>query len=223
MESDKVASHGPDMGFYPTPGAVSKMETRPSLLVRLRDHLDAEAWQTFVGLYAPLVYQYARRRALQDADAADLTQEVMGEVANDIRSFQYQPERGRFRHWLFTIARRRLTRFQMRRARHPVAGLEPGRPEPAGADEPDAEWNEAFNARVLYMALPRIQSHFEMSSWRVFERVWIERRPAAQVADELSISIEAVYKAKSRILRRLEQEVIEIAEHFSWLDLIESS
>ncbi len=56
------------------------METKPSLLVRLRDPLDAEAWRTFVGLYAPLVYRYGRRRALQDADAADLTQEVMGEV-----------------------------------------------------------------------------------------------------------------------------------------------
>ncbi len=80
-----------------------------------------------------------------------------------------------------------------------------------------------INARVLRVALRRIQSHFEPSSWRVFERVWLEQRSAAEVALELSMSIEAVYMAKSRILRRLEQEVEEIAEHFSWLDVIEAS
>jgi RNA polymerase sigma factor (sigma-70 family) len=199
------------------------METKPSLLVRLRDPLDAESWRTFMELYAPLVYRYGRRRALQDADAADLTQEVMGEVARDIRSFHYQPERGRFRDWLLTIARRRLIRFQSRRARHPLASLGSELPEPTGADEPDPDWNEAFNARVLDVALRRIRPRFEASSWRVFERVWLEHRPAAEAADELSMSIEAVYMAKSRILRRLEEEVEDIAEHFSWLDVIEAS
>ncbi len=91
---------------------VSTMETKPSLLVRVRDPLDAEAWQTFVALYAPLVYRFLRRRSLQDADAADLTQEVMGEVSRAIRSFEYHPERGRFRDWLLLIiTRRRLIRF----------------------------------------------------------------------------------------------------------------
>lgn len=198
------------------------METKPSLLVRLRDPLDAEAWRTFVGLYAPLVYRYGRRRALQDADAADLTQEVMGEVARDIRSFNYQPERGRFRDWLLTIARRRLIRLQSRRARQPLASLESEPPEPAGDDVPDPDWNEAFNARVLRVALQRIRPHFEESSWRAFERVWLEHCPSAEVADELSMSIEAVYMAKSRILRRLKEEVEDLAEHFSWLDAMES-
>jgi RNA polymerase sigma factor (sigma-70 family) len=199
-----------------------EVETKPSLLVRLRDPLDAEAWRMFVGLYAPLVYRYGRRRSLQDADAADLTQEVMAEVARDIRSFNYQPERGRFRDWLLTIARRRLIRFQTRRARNAVASLQTELPEPSADNEPDPEWNEAYNSRVLRVALSRIQSHFEPSSWQVFERVWLEQRSAAEVALELSMSIEAVYMAKSRILRRLEQEVEEIAEHFSWLDVIEA-
>jgi RNA polymerase sigma factor (sigma-70 family) len=202
---------------------VSTMETKPSLLVRLRDPLDADAWQTFVALYAPLVYRFLRRRSLQDADAADLTQEVMGEVSRAIRSFEYQPERGRFRDWLLIITRRRLIRFheQMARKLDLVSGSE--LPEPAGDDAPDQDWNDAFHARVLRVALHRIRPHFEASSWQAFERVWLEHRPAAETADELSLSIEAVYMAKSRILRRLEVEVQDIAEDFSWLDALDAS
>ena len=73
------------------------------------------------------------------------------------------------------------------------------------------------------MALRRIRPHFEASSWRAFERVWLGHNSAAEVADELSMSIEAVYMAKSRILRRLQEEVEDIAEHFSWLDAMEAS
>ena len=69
--------------------------------------------------------------------------------------------------------------------------------------------------------LHRIRPHFEASSWQAFERVWLEHRSAAEAADELSMSIEAVYMAKSRILRRLEEEVQDIAEDFSWLDALE--
>jgi RNA polymerase sigma factor (sigma-70 family) len=88
-------------------------------LVRIRDATDEEAWRTFVAIYAPVVYGYARRQGLQDADAAELTQEVMIEVARAIRSFEYQPERGRFRDWLKTITRRRLLRFDQKQARSP--------------------------------------------------------------------------------------------------------
>ncbi len=91
------------------------MQTRPSLLIRLRDVADADAWRTFVATYAPLVHRFGRRQGLQDADAADLTQDVLGEVCRAIRSFEYEPARGRFRDWLLVITRRRSARFQERR------------------------------------------------------------------------------------------------------------
>lgn len=194
------------------------METRPSLLVRIRDPLDAESWRTFVALYAPLIYRYSRAWGLQDADASDLTQEVLGEVLRGIRSFEYCPERGRFRDWLLLITRRRLIRFHGARARLPVPGLGSEWPEPAGAALPDHDWDAAFNERVLRVALRRIRPGFGSGVWRAFERVWIELCPAAEAADELSMSVEAVYMAKSRVLKRLEEEVREIAEEFSWLD-----
>src|SRR5262245_33915766 len=85
--------------------------TRGSLLVRIRDAGDREAWGQFVDLYAPLVYKFARRRGLQDADAADLTQVVLQAVARARKRLEYDPARGSFRSWLFTVARNKLHNF----------------------------------------------------------------------------------------------------------------
>jgi RNA polymerase sigma-70 factor, ECF subfamily len=196
----------------------SALHTRPSLLVRLRDAADAQAWSAFVEIYAPLIYGFTRRRGLQDADAADVTQEAMAEVARTIRAFEYRPERGRFRDWLLLITRRRLIRFFDRRARRAEDVHQAELLARAEDPTPDPEWSEAFNARVLQAALQRIQPHFEPTTWRAFERVWIENRSAAETAAELSIQVQLVYKAKSRVLKRLEEEVRDIVEDFSWLD-----
>lgn len=83
--------------------------TQLSLLVRLRDARDREAWERFVDLYAPLVFGFVRKRGLQEADAADLTQDVLRQVAQSAKSLVYDPKRGSFRAWLFTVVRNRLT------------------------------------------------------------------------------------------------------------------
>src|ERR1700730_2177248 len=85
--------------------------TRLSLLIRLRDLQDHEAWAQFVGVYAPLIYGYVRKRGLQDADAADLTQACLRQVAAHVGSLEYDPRRGSFRGWLFTIVRNKLRNF----------------------------------------------------------------------------------------------------------------
>src|SRR5262245_8405404 len=85
--------------------------TRPSLLVRIRDARDSEGWSQFVEIYAPLVYGFARRHGLQDADAADVTQDVLRAVARSARRLEYDPRRGSFRGWLFTIVRNELRDF----------------------------------------------------------------------------------------------------------------
>src|SRR3954447_22312110 len=91
-------------------------ETRPSLLARLRDARDRDAWGEFVDLYGPLVYRYGRRQGLQDADAADLTQNVMQALASRL---DYDAARGPFRAWLFGVARRQLLKQIERNQRQP--------------------------------------------------------------------------------------------------------
>src|SRR5437762_6661299 len=86
--------------------------TRASLLVRLRDPRDEAAWVEFIDLYGALVYNYARKQGLQDADAADLGQEVLAAVAGAVGRLEYDPGRGSFRNWLFTVVRRKLSNWR---------------------------------------------------------------------------------------------------------------
>src|ERR1700677_4693243 len=91
--------------------------TRASLVVRIRDPSDHSAWEEFAARYAPLVYRFARKRGLQDADAADVTQDVLQAVAVAIKRLDYDPNRGSFRGWLFIMTRNLLINHLNRQAR----------------------------------------------------------------------------------------------------------
>jgi len=191
-------------------------ETHPSLLLRLRDAHDEQSWRSFVELYAPLIYRCCRRRGLQDADASDVGQEVLTQVARSIRTFEYRPERGRFRDWLGSVVRSKVARFFEREGRLVrVAGGE-GYPADRGpvGDGADPMWEAEFQGHVLRAALGRIRGRFEAHTWRAFEGVWLEGRPALEVAEAVGLPIDAVYLAKSRVLRRLREEVMLLAEDF---------
>ncbi|HYT94077.1 MAG TPA: sigma-70 family RNA polymerase sigma factor [Gemmataceae bacterium] len=91
--------------------------TRASLLVRIRDLEDQQAWSQFVEIYGPVVYGYARKRGLQEADASDLTQDVLRAVAAAASHLEYDATKGLFRSWLYTVARNKLHNFHAARAR----------------------------------------------------------------------------------------------------------
>jgi RNA polymerase sigma factor (sigma-70 family) len=185
----------------------SESDTRPSLLLRIRDASDDEAWTVFVDVYAPLVHGYCRRHGLHDADAADVTQEALMQVAQSVRQFDYQPERGRFRDWLGVVARGKLSRFVARRERVTTqTDLE------EVSAPPDPVWAQEFATHILRTALARIEPSFEPATWKAFTRAWLEDQPAAAVSRELDLPVESVYVAKSRVLKRLREEVLLLAE-----------
>lgn len=186
--------------------------TRPSLLARIRDPQDSASWQTFVTIYTPLVYRYARRKGFQDADAADLAQEVLTEVARSIPRFDYEPERGRFRDWLGCIARRQIARFLERRQRGGAVAQPGDELDRVEASQADPEWVDEYNTRLLQVVLEQAEPHFEPATWKAFVRVWIDGKPAREVADELQVPIDSVYVAKSRVLKRLAEELRILAE-----------
>ena len=109
----------------------SSQPSRPSLLIRIRDTRDGEAWEAFVNTYLPMIDRFARRVGLQDADVADVSQDVLSEVPRCIRAFEYQPDRGRFRDWLGV----RFAVF--------FAGSAPSR-EDLRSDRPDGRPNDYF-------------------------------------------------------------------------------
>src|SRR5690242_10686647 len=85
--------------------------TRVTLLTRIRDGQDVDAWREFVQIYGPVVYRFARNRGLQDADAADLMQDVLRSVARNAPKMEYDPGRGTFRGWLYTVTRNKIYNF----------------------------------------------------------------------------------------------------------------
>ena len=193
----------------------SRSSTRASLLMRLRDLHDAGAWQLFVNTYAPLIYRYCRRQGLQEADTSDVTQEVLSQVTRSIATFDYQPERGRFRDWLGAVVRSKLARHHQNRARrkdvnNDLANI--GALDEAIASESDSEWTDEFNSHLLQVALERIRGDFEPSNWRAFEMVWIENKPAAEAASALGMTPSALYVSKWRVLKRLREEILLLAD-----------
>jgi RNA polymerase sigma-70 factor (ECF subfamily) len=184
------------------------------LLARLRGGGDDDSWRTFVDLYGPLVFSYCRKRGLQDADAADVAQEVLVRVVRSMPTFAYTPEKGRFRHWLGTIARNevaRLRRKQLRAAQPNSPHAKPALDEIAGT-EPDSEWAGVFNAETLRVALERIRASFEATTWQAFEYVWEEHGSALEAATNFRMPVDQVYAAKSRVLKRLRAELLLLAE-----------
>jgi RNA polymerase sigma-70 factor (ECF subfamily) len=189
-------------------------DTRLSLLVRIQDGGDGEAWRLFVDLYGPLVYGLGRKHGLQDADAADLTQEVLQSVASAVRSLVYDPRRGSFRGWLYTVARNRLVDFQRRSRLVQGSGdsevqqwLEE---QPAPASEDD--WDRDYERRVFAWAAERVRVDFRPSTWQAFWLTAVEGLTGEEAARQLGISLGAVHVARSRVLARLKETVRPLLE-----------
>jgi RNA polymerase sigma-70 factor (ECF subfamily) len=172
-----------------------------------------------VDLYGPLIFRYSRSKGLQEADAAEVTQEVLFQVSRSMPTFDYQPEKGRFRDWLGTVTRNKLRRFLKQKGGAIQTREETGLTsalEEIATPAQDTEWTEAFNHALLQTALARIRPHFEDQTWRAFALQWLNNRAAAEVAGELGLSLVAVYVAKSRVLKRLQEEVLELADDSAW-------
>jgi RNA polymerase sigma-70 factor (ECF subfamily) len=185
--------------------------TCASLLVRLRDPRDEAAWRDFVDRYASLVYGYARKQGLQDADAADLTQEVLGAVASGIGRLEYDPARGAFRNWLFTIVRRRLADWWAARGQQVQGSGDSATSQllhrcPA-ADGMESQWQAEWERRLFALACNQVRATVTDTTWEAFWRTAVAGQSGKQVAGDLGLSVAAVYLARRRILMRLREQV----------------
>jgi RNA polymerase sigma factor (sigma-70 family) len=186
--------------------------TRPTLLIRLRDARDGQAWKQFRATYSPLLHGFARKRGLQDADAEDLTQEVLRLVAGAVKGLEYDPQRGSFRGWLFTIVRNQLRKFLAARQRLAQGTGDTAvqnllDEQPTREDDQEALWEEEFERRLFTCAAEQIRGDFREATWQAFWQTGVEGKAAKEVAARLGITVAAVYLAKSRVMTRLKEQI----------------
>jgi RNA polymerase sigma-70 factor (ECF subfamily) len=177
-------------------------DTPATLLNRLRRPGDPEAWAQFVQLYTPLLYRWAEQLGLGPAEAADLVQDVFVTLLKTIPEFRYDRRRS-FRAWLCTLVR---NRFRDVRRKHAPVPAGSGLDDLARAADPAVEIDETeYRHYLADRALQLAKRDFAPDTWRAFWGVVVDGRPAGDVADELGMSVNAVYLARGRVLRRLRE------------------
>jgi RNA polymerase sigma-70 factor (ECF subfamily) len=184
--------------------------TSVSLLERLKRPTDESSWDRFAQLYAPLMFDWARRLGLQDADAADLVQDVFLVVVRKLPEFQYQPGRS-FRGWLRTV----LTNKWRDRpaAMHTLAAGREGLLAALADENGQAEEEErAYRHYLIGRTVELLRPEFSDPVWRAFTAYAVEGQPVEEVAQSAGLSVNSVYLAKSRVVSRLRRELSGLVE-----------
>jgi len=179
--------------------------TPPSLLERLARTPEQAAWGKFIDMYTPLLFAWGRRLGLSEHDAADLVQDLLTVLVEKLPTFQYDATKS-FRAWLKTILLNRWRNLQRKRANENLTGNIAV--EQLASPEEAVEFEEAEYRRYLVRrALELMQAEFPAVTWKACWQYLVLDRPATEVAAELKISVNVVYLAKSRVLRRLREEL----------------
>lgn len=186
--------------------------TRATLLLRLRDASDSEAWSDFLRDYGPMIYRFVRSRGLQDADAVDLMQEILRSVGTAIGRLEYEKEKGGFRAWLFTITRNKLyTYFEKRKRMGPTGNdtaqfemLNQTSDTGSGLDE---QWEVEHQRQLLSRAVEVVKPQIEFKTWEAFEMTAIKGMSASEVSKTLKMKSGTIYVARSRVTAKLRAEV----------------
>ncbi len=177
--------------------------TSLSLLERAKAGNDA-AWTKIVQLYTCEVYDRFRRRGLQEADAKDVAQQVFAAVFRGLKGFRRERPKGTFRGWLRTITRNKL-HDHFRAVRRYPGRFGNGEALDQLADKDDVD-NASANGRLAARLVEMLRPHFKPEAWRMFEAAMAENCSVSEIAKEFGVSCAAVYKNRSRVLRRIRQE-----------------
>jgi len=186
------------------------LTTLPSLLRRLHERRDEQAWQRFVDLYTPVLLTWARRLDLSATDASDLVQEVLALLIVKLPLFERKRE-GSFRAWLKTVTRNKWLELQRRRHPQPV-GDGQDLPLPPMSDHAEKFWEQDYREHLIARAIEIMKADFQSATWQAAWQVLVAERPAAEVAAELSLTVGAVHAARFRVLARLKQELADMLD-----------
>jgi RNA polymerase sigma-70 factor (ECF subfamily) len=199
--------------------------TRRSLLSRLKDWDNQDSWREFFNTYWRLIYDFAAKAGLDDADAQDVVQETVISVAKQMQEFKYDPACGSFKAWLMQITRRRIADRLRKRYRSGDVGTLKMEDHAAAAllnELPDAScsvleelWEEEWRRHMADAAMERVKRLVSPEQFQMFEFSVLQRWPAGKVAEALGVSTIQVYMARHRVgklvkkeIQRLEQRMV---------------
>lgn len=197
-------------------GLGSTLRTRPTLLFRIRDWQDGASWDEFHRLYRRLIYGRACRAGLGHADAEDVAQDVLKRVAETIRDFDYDPQRGSFRGWLMRLTQWRIADKIAHRPKAEAQlpqrsdgagdGLSTVERLPAPVNEDD-EWDVEWQRHLLAAAAERLARKVKPRHFQVFDLYVQQNWTVLEVAKELGINPASVYLIGHRLTKQLKAEV----------------
>lgn len=192
----------------------ANLETRSSLIARITDVGDDEAWREFTAIYEPFIRRQALRFGLQEADAQELVQEVLIAVSKAVGRFQVDQSRGRFRTWLYAIGRNICLKHLARLRREQGSGDTQVRAALVALPDPSSleseEFDIEFKRHVFLWVANSIRTEFRPKTWQAFWLSTVDNHSIERVSSELGISVGAVYIARSRVMARLRSRVQEI-------------
>ena len=190
--------------------------TNETLIARVRDPQDREAWSEFVSIYRPLLYRIWRRYGLQDVDAQILVQDVLQKVTRQVERWGSGKPSGGLRRWLAAVARNTaidaIRRVRPDAARGGTSIHEQLNQLSERSDSSEEELQRELDRQAFRWAAARIHNEFTDSTWSAFWRTMVEGESCSDVAESSGRTIGSVYTARSRVMQRLKEEV----NHFDW-------
>ncbi len=185
-------------------------QTSATLLGRLRNAGDQAAWVRFIERYGRMIYSWCRGRGLHDADAEDATQEVLMVLSETLRTFQYDPTKGKFRNYLQVVTRRATGRLAARQActdrpgnlkcQEILEALE-------ARDDLASTLQKEFDLELLEIARSRVAQRVDARTMQAYELTAVGGLSGEEAAARLEMKAAAVYMARSRVLKLLREEV----------------
>jgi len=197
------------------------LPTRRSLLSRLKDCNQQEAWREFFNIYWRLIYNVARRAGLDDQGAQDAVQETMLSVSAEMPDFRYDPSKGSFKGWLRTITRRRVAdQLRKRYVRHEQDRVDAAMTSVQAEIEAESEqtplldkmWDEQWREHLMDAAMSRVKRSVRADHYQLFELTVLKGCPLGEVAGSLGISVPMAYVIRHRIGRMLKKEIAHLQE-----------
>ncbi len=179
-------------------------ETRLSLIGRLHNKDDGEAWLEFVQIYEPLIKTIVQRRGLQYADAVEVTQDVLSRVANSIAKWKPDPNKGSFRGWLYRVTRNLTIDYVRKNKTLPTTDGEVDIEQLVSPSEEDSqEFRLEYERQLFTWAAGQVQSSFKTDNWQAFWLTAVDEKSVDEVSEQLNISSGRIYLARFRVMERI--------------------